>query len=40
MSAPTSAPLIRWNGKEHPPFNRELLGEKAGFERLNFTPKL
>ncbi|MDR1176193.1 MAG: hypothetical protein LBK83_12085 [Treponema sp.] len=24
MSAPTSAPLVRWNGKEHPPSNREL----------------
>jgi hypothetical protein len=24
MSAPASAPLIRWNGKEYPLFNREL----------------
>jgi hypothetical protein len=24
MSAPTSAPLVRWNGKEHLSFKREL----------------
>jgi hypothetical protein len=41
MSTPASAPLIRWNGKEHPLFNRELLPygrqSKEIFQRLRVS---